>query len=65
MSLPIKAMIQQKYVRDYSVMWFTKHSEETNSFTFCRYSSASFGADGKFRQQIQTSSISFLRKEAF
>lgn len=61
MSLPIKTMIQQKYVRDYSFTWFTKYSQETNSSTFSRYSSISLGTDGKFRQQIQTPSISFLR----
>lgn len=59
MSLPVKTTIQQKYVRDYSVMWFSKYSEDTNSFTFCRYSSNSLGADGKFREAIQTPSISF------
>lgn len=58
MSLPVKTTIQQKYVRDYSVMWFSKYSEEINSFTFCRYSSNSLGADGKFREPIQTPSIS-------
>lgn len=58
MSLPIKTMTQQKYIRDYSVMWFSTYSEETNSFTFCRYSSNSLGTDGKFREPIQTPSIS-------
>lgn len=58
--MPIKTTVQQKYVRDYSVMWFTKYSEETNSFTFCRYSSNSLGTDGKFREPIQNPSISSL-----
>lgn len=56
--MPVKTTVQQKYVRDYSVMWFSTSSEETNSFTFCRYSSNSLGTDGKFREPIQNPSIS-------
>lgn len=55
--MPIKTITQQKYVRDYSAVWFSKASDETNCFASCRYSSNSLGTNGKFREVIQKLSI--------
>lgn len=53
-----KTTAQQNYARDYSAMWLSKASKETNWFACCRYSSNSLGTDGKLRELIQKLSIS-------
>lgn len=38
-----------KNVRDYSAMWLSKASEETNCLACCRYGSNSLGTDEKIQ----------------